>query len=79
MEMVQVVLIDLPVTVRGLTVYYYDEDGQVYYTILINSRLNDQTQCAAYDHEIVHINNRDFDCMLPVEDLEAARHDGYAV
>ena len=27
MERIQVVLTDLPVTVRGLTVYYYDEDG----------------------------------------------------
>ena len=79
MERIQVVLTDLPVTVRGLTVYYYDEDGQVYYTILINSKLNDQMQCAAYDHEIAHIDNHDFDRMLPVEDLEAARHEGYAV
>ena len=46
MERIQVVLTDLPVTVRGLTVYYYDEDGQVYYTILINSKLSDRMQCA---------------------------------
>lgn len=79
MDRIQVVLVDLPVTVRGLTVYYYDEDGQVYYTILINSRLNSKMQCSAYDHEISHIDNHDFDLMLPVEDLEAARHEGFAV
>lgn len=75
MERIQVHLIDFPCTIRGLTVYYYDEDGTVYYTILINSRLCDQMHCATYDHEIAHINNHDFDKMMPVEDLEAFRHE----
>ncbi len=75
MEMIKVLMIDLPHRIRGLTVYYFDEDGQVYYTILINSRLSVRMQCDAYDHEITHINKRDFDKMIPVEDLEAERHD----
>lgn len=74
MERIQVLLVDLPCTVRGLTVYYYDEDGMVYYTILINSKMSDQMHCATYDHEIAHINNHDFYRMMPVEDLEALRH-----
>ncbi len=74
MEKIQVLLIDLPPRVAGLTAYYYDEDGQVYYTILINARLSDQRQCAAYDHEIAHINNRDFEKMTPADRLEAYAH-----
>lgn len=74
MERIQVILVDLPPRIHGLTVYYYDEDGQVYYTILVNSCLNDKMQCDTYDHEIVHIDNHDFDRMIPVEDLEAIRH-----
>lgn len=79
MEKIQVVLFDLPHTIRGLTTYCYDEDGQMYYTILINSRLSDKMQCDAYDHEISHIDNHDFERMLPIEDLEAARHEGFAI
>ena len=75
MERIQVVLTDLPPRVHGLTVYCYDDDGQAYYTILINARLSAQMQCDAYDHEVSHIDNYDFDCMLPVEDLEAVRHE----
>jgi len=33
-------------------------------------------QCATYDHEIKHINNNDFDSMLPADRLEAIRHVG---
>lgn len=74
MEMIKVLMIDLPHTVRGLTVYYFDDDGQAYYTILINSRLSAEMQCEAYDHEISHINNGDFDSMQEVDRIEYYRH-----
>lgn len=76
MDYIRVVLQDLPVTIRAFTVYYFDEDGMVYYTIFINSRLSETMQCAAYDHEIQHINNNDFDSMLPADKLEVMRHAG---
>jgi len=76
MDYIRVVLQNLPVTIRGFTVYYFDEDGMTYYTIFINSRLSEVMQCATYDHEIKHINNNDFDSMLPADRLEAIRHVG---
>ena len=42
--------------------------------IFINARLNHETQCKAYDHEIAHINNRDFEKMIPADRLEAYAH-----
>ena len=76
MEYIKVILCDwLPVTVRGLTAYYYDEDGMPYYTIFINAALSNEMQCTTYDHEILHIDNNDFYCMIPVEDIEAVRHE----
>ena len=69
------VLEDLPVTIRGFTVYCFDE-GQAYYTIFINSRLTAAAQCRAYDHEIDHINKGDFDKMFTADLLEVLRHVG---
>lgn len=75
MEYIKVIIADwLPCTIRGFTAYYYDIDGQVYYTIFINAHLNHEMQCATYDHEIKHIDGHDFDHMFPIEDLEAMRH-----
>lgn len=76
MEYIKVIICEwLPVTVRGLTAYYFDEDGMAYYTMFINAALSVEMQCAAYDHEIKHINNNDFHLMIPVEDIEAVRHE----
>ena len=73
MEQIKIYLIEMPPRVHAFTVYEVESDGE-YYTILINSRLSDQMQCEAYDHEILHINNHDFDHMYHVDALEAFRH-----
>lgn len=70
MEHIRVHIIYLDVEWKGLTVYYFDNDG-VYYTILLNSKYNNQTLCEAYDHEIEHINQGDFHCMIPADQLES--------
>lgn len=70
MEYIKVVLLDLPVTVDGLTIYNDDDS----FTIFINARLNHENQCKAYDHEMAHINNRDFEKMTPADRLEAYAH-----
>lgn len=71
-EYVGVHLIDMPHSVRGITVRV-DADT---YCILINSRLSYRAQCEAYDHEIRHIDNGDFDHMYTVDQLECLRHAG---
>lgn len=55
MEIVR--LIDLPGQIRGFTV----EDSEGDYNIYLNARLNRAMQLRAYDHEIGHIKNGDFD------------------
>lgn len=55
--MINVFLYLLPYTVKALTTL--NEDGT--YTILINSRLNYESQMKSYLHEIRHIKNNDFD------------------
>ena len=68
----QTILIDIPSRIHGFTVYSFD--GEPNYAIFLNSRLNDEMQRKAYEHELEHINNNDFDCMLPVSALETMRH-----
>jgi len=65
---------DFPPRMHGLTVYQIDDDGEVYYTIVLNSGLSIEMQQAAYDHEMSHIENNDFDKMYNVDCLEALRH-----
>ena len=72
MEHIKVILVDLPCRVRGFTI----SDGFDNYTIFINARLNIEMQKKAYDHEIAHINNRDFDNILTADDVERLRHVG---
>jgi hypothetical protein len=70
MEIIQVFLVDLPGTVRAFTVHNSDDS----YTIFINAGLSHEMQCAAYDHEMQHINNHDFDYCYDVNELENERH-----
>lgn len=70
MEIIQVFLIDMPTFVDGITVKNSDDS----YTILINAGLSAEGQCAAYDHEMEHINNHDFDNVVDVGALEMIRH-----
>ena len=73
MEYIRVELKDLPCTIRGFTVYCYDE-GQAWFTIFINSHMSAEMQCDTYDHEIAHIESGDFDCMQKVDRVEYVRH-----
>ena len=60
--------IDLPYTVKGVTVM--DESG--FYNIYINSRLSWEEQRKDFDHELEHILRDDFDnTEASLEDVEA--------
>lgn len=74
METIKVFYVDFPSSQRGLTAYGYDENGELFYTIFLNARLNVEQQCASYWHEISHVDNHDFNEMVPLQDLEAKRH-----
>ncbi len=61
MERVKVIFRDCPCDIDGYTVQGFDDDGQPCYTIIINARLSDERQRAAYYHEMLHIEDGDFD------------------
>lgn len=69
-EYVAVHLVDLPHGVRGFT--KKNKDGS--YTVMINARLCSEMQIAAYDHEMRHIENGDYDHQIDVGVTEIERH-----
>ena len=71
--MIRVFLVPMPLRIHGATIYAFD-NGQYYYTILLNSSLSSQMQYDAYRHEMDHIDNNDFDAMTPASNLEVFRH-----
>jgi hypothetical protein len=56
--MVDVIYRDIPTSIRGLT--RENPDGS--FTIILNARMNRETQVAAYKHELEHIRRGDHDC-----------------
>lgn len=71
MEYISVFIVDwLPAVVAGLSVKNPDDS----YTILLNVRLNAEKQYQAYQHEMQHINDKDFDYIFNVNELEDMRH-----
>ena len=59
-------IIDLPYWVKGQTIL--DQNGN--YNIYINARLSAEEQKKAYNHELNHINNQDFDPSKLIESVE---------
>lgn len=73
--MYRIEYIDLPCKIHGLTAYYFDEDGQAYYTIIVNSRDSVDKQNDTINHELKHIMSDDLDRMIPLENVELMRHE----
>ena len=74
MQTIQVHLVTwLPYTVAEM-VCYCGEEGECY-TIFLNANLTHERLCEAYDHALAHIENNDFDSIVPVQDIELIRHD----
>lgn len=69
-EYVRVQLMDFPHSIRGFTVMVDSET----FIIFINARLSHDAQIHAYNHEIDHIDRKDFDHMYPATVLEDLRH-----
>lgn len=74
-ERIHVHIVDwLPVAIRGLTIRTTDNED--YYCILLNGKLGRNALIMAYDHEMEHIDNNDFDSMYSADEIEAIRHAG---
>ncbi|WP_425755132.1 hypothetical protein ACPW7J_09680 [Ihubacter sp. rT4E-8] len=62
----QVIFQDLPCDIDAYTVAGMDENGESFYTIVLNARLSDERQREAYYHEMQHIMGDDFECVKVV-------------
>ncbi len=70
METYNVQLMDLPPSIKGFA--RNNPDGS--YTIILNSRLNLETQRKSMEHELEHIKRGDFYSGLVADQIEKERH-----
>lgn len=70
MEDVIVQLMDLPTTIRSFVVVNSDAS----YTVMLNSRLSHERLILAYQHELLHIKNGDYDKQCDVNKIEVFAH-----
>lgn len=59
-------LVDLPYSINAMTIL----DSDDFYSIYVNSRLNEEQQKIAIRHELHHIVRGDFYSDRPLEDIE---------
>ena len=58
---------------RGVTLCRFD-DGESYYTIVINENLSEEARERTFNHEISHIERGDFESDIPIDEIERMRH-----
>lgn len=63
---------DLPEHIKGMLVKTFD-DGEDYYTIVLNARLTDEQLKETYEHECRHLEECDFERVC-CDEVEMLRH-----
>lgn len=66
---IRTVLVDMPTTISAYTILSDD-----FYTVIINSRMTKEKQIEAYTHELMHIQNGDFDKKCSASLIEFYAH-----
>ena len=63
---------NLPCDVTAFTVASLDDNGEPFYTIVLNARLSAETQRLALYHEALHIDSDDFERVkeIGVDEIE---------
>lgn len=69
----KVIYINMPPAVKGFVVKMFD-DGDDYYTVVLNPCYNAEQQQETYEHELKHIECRDFDFCGDPDTIETLRH-----
>lgn len=72
--MERAILLNLPHTIRGFVKTTCEPDG-VYQTVIINARLDFESQRAVYRHEKRHIESGDCESWIDADAIEAERHE----
>lgn len=70
MDDVFVLLSDMPTTIKSFVV----ANSDMSFTIMINARLCHEQQLMAYEHELKHITNGDYDKKCSADLIELAAH-----
>lgn len=69
MNIINTRLENMPTTIGGFVV----ENGDMSYTIVLNSRLSHERNIISYEHELKHILNKDF-TKYDVQEIETEAH-----
>lgn len=67
---INTILVDMPSRIRAYTVANKD----LSYTIVVNARLNHETQMKAYQHELDHIQHGDYEKKCSADLIEFYAH-----
>ena len=67
---VNTIMADMPCSIAAYTIANADTS----YTIVLNSRLNYERQLQAYHHEMMHMENGDYDRRCSVDLIECYAH-----
>lgn len=69
-EVINTYYTDMPTTIRSFVVSNEDMS----FTVMINAKIGKEQQLLAYEHEINHIKNGDYDKNCSADSIEQAAH-----
>lgn len=73
-ERVNIIYHPLPLSIRGFVTQTFDDNGEPFYTICLNTAFNTEVQYRTFRHEIAHIAHNDFDSDMTIGEIETIRH-----
>lgn len=77
-ERINIVMMDLPGSIKGFVVQTMDDNGEPFYTVCINSNLCEEVQFRTMRHEFAHIVNGDFVAETAINIIEEQRARAFA-
>ena len=77
-ERINILMLDLPASVKGFVVQTLDDNGEPFYTVCINSNLCEEVQVRTMRHEFAHIADGDFYADTNINILEEKRARAFA-
>ena len=72
-ERINIMLMNLPSSVRGFVVQTFDDSGESFYNVCINENKSEEVRVQTMRHEFAHIVNGDFDSEEEANIIEAQR------
>ena len=70
-ERINIMLMNLPSSVRGFVVQTFDDSGEAFYNVCINENKSEEVRVQTMRHEFGHIVNGDFDSEEEANVIEA--------